>query len=149
MGSLIPERQVIDKRLQRFLAIIRDVCRSSTSFKQKIDVQIGLIAWRAAETGSDVRNAISNERIASVILSGRVNQGQCKMVNPVELAIEGRFTELGVVAFNPVREIKMENVGVRVVVREGSSKHIVVTVNHLKAKDTDILSLPEVQHVVW
>jgi hypothetical protein len=122
MSGLIPEQQITDKRLERFQGVIRDICRSSKAFKHKVDVQLSHIAWRAAQTGSDVRNAMNHERIASVILSGKLNQKHCRVANPVELAFEGRFIDLCLVTFNPVQEIKMENVGIRVIVREGSSK---------------------------
>jgi hypothetical protein len=149
MSKMVSVRQITDKRLEKFLVGIRDICRSSSGFKRKIDVQIGHIAWRAAETASDVRNGMSHERIASVILAGRVNEKQCKFQNPVELAIEARFAKFTIVAFNPIRELIMQNVGIRVVVREGSAKHIVVTVYHLKDQDSYVLDLPEVPHVIW
>ena len=149
MGKLVPEAVVSDKRVQKFLNEIREACKSPGRFRQKIDVNVGHIAFRAAQTGADVRNAMDNERIASMILNGTINDRHCRMGNPIELAFEGVFAELKAVVTDPVREVAFTNVPMRVVVRQGSSKHIVVTLYPLQPHDVDVTKLPEVPRHVW
>ena len=140
---------LMEKRLEKFLIQIRNICRSSGTFRKKIDVQVGHIAWRASETGSEIRNAINHEKIASILLNGRVNEGRCLSSKRLELVVEGRFSEIVYVASVPAREVKEKNVGFRVVVREGSTKHVVVTLYHLKNSDIETSSLPEVPNEIW
>jgi len=52
-------------------------------------------------------------------------------------------------SFNPIRELKHQNIGIRIVVREGSAKHLVVTIHPLGSSPADLMSLPEVPHDIW
>jgi hypothetical protein len=150
MAKIVPAEMVLDKRLQKFLTTVCEICRSSSQFKRKIDVQDGHIAFRAAQTGADIRNAMTHELIASVLLNGRVNTKQSRTGNPIELVLEGRFVELSYIKLNPsIEEVKVRNAAMRVVIREGTSKYVVVTLYPLKQEDTDIMSLPEVPKYVW
>ncbi|MBP6218229.1 MAG: hypothetical protein KA436_06560 [Oligoflexales bacterium] len=149
MAKIVPAEVVIDKRLEKFLKAVHEICRSSNLFYRKIDVADGYIAFRASQTGSDIRNAMTRELIASVLLHGKLNQKQCKMSNPIKLVMEGRLKTLSYTKYNPIEEVKCDNVAMRVVVREGSPKHLVVTLYHLKEQDTDSNSLPEVPSDVW
>ncbi|MBF0441905.1 MAG: hypothetical protein HQK54_08385 [Oligoflexales bacterium] len=148
MENLIPEQKVLDKRFQQFHSKIKSICNSPKNFKNGFDVQIGHIAWRAAQTMTDVRNAISNEKIASILIHGRVNEKHCNSSKPLELVVEGRFAELIVVEFNPIQEKKIKDVSIRVVVREGSPKHIIVTLYPLTS-EANVSSIPEVPNEVW
>ena len=146
--TTIPENRMLDRRLEKFHSKLKSICNSSPSFKKSIDVQVGHIAWRAAQTMSDVRNAITNEHLASILINGRVNEKQCNTSAPLELVVEGRFVELMVLEFNPVRESKHNNVAIRVAVREGSPKHIVITLYPLTSEQ-DLSGIPEVPKNVW
>lgn len=147
--NFVTDTLLSNKRLERFLVQIRNICRSSGTFRKKIDVQVGHIAWRAMETGSEIRNAINHEKIASILLNGCVNKERCLISKRIELVVEGRFSEITYIASRPAREVKEKNAGFRVVVREGSAKHVVVTLYHLKNSETDTSTLPEVPNEIW
>lgn len=149
MGDIVSGRNMNDRRVEKFVGQVRDICRSAHSFKKQIDVNVSHIAWRAQAAAQDIRNAIDHEKMAGVIIHGVLRMQNCRVTSPIEVVFDGRFTELVETVFNPVREVKHQNVGIRIVVREGSSKHIVVTVHPLTLSAIDLMQLPEVPHDIW
>lgn len=55
MAKIVPTHSILDKRLEKFLIAVREICRSPQQFKRNIDIQVGHIAFRAAQTGADIR----------------------------------------------------------------------------------------------
>lgn len=149
MENLIPEPQLDKKRIEKFTAQVRDICRSSKSFRKRIDIDVSHIAWRAGTAGQDIRNAMDAEKMASLILNGEICLPNCKTTSPLEIVFDGRFKEIIETQFNPIREVKHINVGFRIVVREGSHKHIIVTVHPLNLEPTLLEKLPEIPNEVW
>ncbi len=149
MGVLVVAQRIDDRRLDKFVSQVRDICKSPISFKKSIDVNVGHIAWRAAEGAQDIRNAIDAEKMAALIIQGSLRTENCKGTSPIEAVFDGRFAELTEIQFSPVREVKHQNQGIRIVVREGASKHIVVTVHPLSLPNDELMSLPEVTHDIW
>jgi hypothetical protein len=93
MGNLINQSTVDEKRLERFLGEVRDYCRSSKAFKKKIEIDVSHIAFRAAQANQEIRNAITPEQIASLILHGELHRQTCKVSSPLEIVLDGRFAE--------------------------------------------------------
>ncbi|MCX6104312.1 MAG: hypothetical protein NTY08_00580 [Proteobacteria bacterium] len=149
MGELGTTQSMNDRRLEKFVNQVRDICRSPKSFKSRMDVDVGHIAWRAQAAGQDIRNAIDQEKMASLIINGTLRSQNCRTTPPIEAVFDGRFADLVETLFNPIRELKHQNIGVRIVVREGSAKHLVVTIHPLGSSPADLMSLPEVPHDIW
>lgn len=89
------------------------------------------------------------ERISSILINGEVNERDSKKSHPIELAVEGKFKVLSYTKFNPIEEVVHRNAAMRVVIREGTSKHIVVTLYPLSQQDIEKKELPEVPNNVW
>lgn len=117
---------------ERAHADARSRCTSLQAFLAGFDVATNHVMERAdVETGDHqaVRRCMSNKDIAAVILQGRLDYGRCETkVGFRKIAIEALFTELLVHEGNGVTRI-LENVQVRVVVKDLNSggKMIVVT----------------------
>ncbi len=147
MRKLVGIEAMDMRRLETFVTRVRDVCRSPSSFKKSVEIDVGHVAWRAAQSKQEVRNSMTREHIATLIMNGVVDQKSCRFAAPMEAAIDGRFASIGVTFLDPVREEIWTNVALRAVVRDVAPRYLVVTVYPCPLEKTD--SLPEVPTNVW
>jgi hypothetical protein len=139
------------KDLDKFVAGIRNYCRSFRTFVNKIRVNRGHLVERAGETNQHIRNVVlgNQEMIASLIIHGALVKARCHFTHPIEAVFEGNFCDVSVAIFESnYREVNFERIPVRVVVREDKPRHVVVSVHEITdRKNTS--SLPEVPKNVW
>lgn len=135
-------------KLDAFLKKCREAARSRKTFKTKFTVQVNHVTKRGQDQNSSIRYAITDEHMASVILHGTLDYADCEM-KPTTIAVDGVFSDFRYVEFlktGTAREVQIEKLSVRVVVREGYSALIIVTIYTGKKAPEQ---LKEVPNEVW
>lgn len=85
-----------------------------------------------------------------MILQGRTFYPTCNAENPIEVAIDGAFTNFRYVEFmstQGITEIEIPRLQIRVVLRDGRVRIAVVTVYPIQ--DPVDLEIPEVDDEIW
>lgn len=149
VNNVIGEKTLLEKRIEGFWNRLKEICKSRASFRKQIEVDLRHIAFRAYETNDPVRNAIDNEKIASVIIHGWLNKQKCRFQDPIEIVVEGKFEGLMVVDIQKQKEFELDKICVRVVVRERKPKHLIVTVYPDRGGEIDMNSTPKVPNEIW
>jgi len=81
--------------------------------------------FRSAQTGSDIRHALSTSEVVSAVLThGKLNKQRSHEKAAVEIAIEAKLSEFRWLDFSKAVEITENSVCVRVIVRERKKQNI-------------------------
>lgn len=149
---VVTHQELTKAQLETFHKKCRQLCGTRASFDKNFEIDRGHVVLRASQTGDSWRYALMDpERVAAVIKGGALNLGNSSAGPPLEIAVEAYFSEVAYVDLAsttaPIGERTIQDVCVRVVVRERTRRNVVVTVywdNTLNKND-----LPEVQNEIW
>ena len=140
--------KAMSNRAEVFHRTVIHLCSSRNNFRNHFEVDRGHILFRSAQTGSDIRHALStNEVVSAVLTHGKLNKQRSHEKTSVEIAVEAKLSEFRWLDFSKAIEITENSVCVRVIVRERKPKHLVVTI--YRDDSIDPKSVPEVPHAIW
>lgn len=156
---ILPQCNVLEVRvpndkaakIERFRKSLAQYCGKQSIFDSAIKLGMSHIGKRAGETQDWVRIAVGKEQIASIILRGYVNHSRSFVNSKTEIAIEDKFAQFKYTRLGKdgPEEVNEQDLCVRVVIRESSPKHLVVTVYPDREGQIDKATTPKVPYEVW
>ena len=155
--SIAPRKKTITlddltkKRLMLCHQRVKEVCGSQPHFYGNLLVDRRHIDKRAATEPDSLRLNIGDEQIASVILNGKLNEERSRINGSLaEIVVEGIFRQFPWIDLKDNNREKIEEaVCVRVIVREGGRRYVVVTAyvpRHEALNPDDFI---EVAYEIW
>jgi hypothetical protein len=143
------------RRLKDFHEALKPRCHTEKSFHDSFLVRRNHLVKSAEKDPNMIRLNLGDEQIAAVIATGQLNEDQSRMNGTLpEIALEGKFrdfpwTELDTTGGDKAVDHIEPLVVVRVVVRQGARKHIVVTAYRPWREIINPDLLPEVTYDFW
>lgn len=150
VAKLIDLRRENRRRITLFKEKCAKLAASRKQFHKHFLINQDHIVIRGAQQNSSLRSAIEPQHIAAVIIHGRINYETSNDDHPIEVAIDGAFKNFRYVEFSTTQvsaEICIPRLQIRVVLREGRVKVLVVTVHSMQEAIDE--TLPEVNYEIW
>ena len=138
------------RRIDLFHNRCRELARSKRQFHNHFLINQDHIVVRGGQQGSSLRHCIEPMHIAAIINGGKINYATSKDSHPIEVAIDGVFKDFRYVEYLTTQmpaEIVIPRLQLRIVLRDGRVKILVVTVHPMQEAVDD--TLPEVNYEVW
>jgi len=150
-GDVISIVDVTKKRLHQFHQTIKASCGSQPAFHRNFLIDRRHIDQSAEKEPDSLRQNLGDEQIAAVILGGKLNEEKSRMSGTLpEIVVEAKFKDFPWLDLKDDGREKIEPVVcVRVVVREGGRKHVVVTAYVPRQEILDPDDFSEVTYEIW
>jgi hypothetical protein len=136
-------------RLEKLAGQLYQSCSSQKAFRKSLAVDMAHLSKRSAQTGQGARLAIQDEQIASIIRNGILVYDACKVGPKLECAFDGKVVDFEGFDMESFQDVKWPELNLRVVVRESSPLHVVVTLYVMGPELIAGREIPEVPHVIW
>src|ERR1700733_10783618 len=88
MGNFIPASSTTLKRLEKFHNKCKEACKSKAQFTRSFNVNDYHITAQGLSK-NPMRLSLNHEKIAAIIVNGRINERTSDDSHPIEIAVDG------------------------------------------------------------